>query len=132
MAQKISFEFDEWTALAEAAVETGRRDKNPHLLLLAARIEREQGLPASASSTETEAQRLIDQLDAAMGDQEKAEYATAVEAIRERGRKGESASTSFLQRTLQVGYNRAARLIERMESEGIITKPDRNGVRTVL
>ena len=42
------------------------------------------------------------------------------------------ASTSFIQRHLQIGYNRAARIIERMESEGVVTTADRVGRRQVL
>lgn len=42
------------------------------------------------------------------------------------------ASTSFVQRYLQIGYNRAARLIERMESEGLISAADRVGRRKIL
>ena len=42
------------------------------------------------------------------------------------------ASTSFVQRYLQIGYNRAARLIEKMESEGLISPADRVGRRKIL
>jgi S-DNA-T family DNA segregation ATPase FtsK/SpoIIIE len=42
------------------------------------------------------------------------------------------ASTSWLQRQLRVGYNSAARLIERMEKDGIISTPDHVGRREVL
>ncbi len=42
------------------------------------------------------------------------------------------ATTSYIQRRLEIGYNRAARLIERMEQEGVISKPNHKGVREVL
>ena len=42
------------------------------------------------------------------------------------------ASTSFIQRHLQIGYNRAARIIERMESEGVVGKANHVGKREVL
>ena len=42
------------------------------------------------------------------------------------------ASTSFIQRQLQIGYNRAARIIEKMESEGIISPANHVGRREVL
>jgi S-DNA-T family DNA segregation ATPase FtsK/SpoIIIE len=41
-------------------------------------------------------------------------------------------STSYIQRRLQIGYNRAARLIERMEEESMISKPNHQGKREIL
>jgi len=42
------------------------------------------------------------------------------------------ASTSFIQRHLQIGYNRAARIIEHMEKEGVVSPANRVGRREVL
>ncbi len=55
-------------------------------------------------------------------------YETAVEIIKSEGK----ASTSFLQRKLQIGYNRAARIIDMMESDGIVSKANHVGKRDVL
>ena len=55
-------------------------------------------------------------------------YQTALEIIRSEGK----ASTSFLQRKLQIGYNRAARIIDMMEEDGIVSKANHVGKRDVL
>jgi S-DNA-T family DNA segregation ATPase FtsK/SpoIIIE len=46
--------------------------------------------------------------------------------------RDKKASTSYIQRRLQIGYNRAASLIERMEQEGVVSAPNHKGVREVL
>ncbi|HJW40554.1 MAG TPA: DNA translocase FtsK 4TM domain-containing protein [Rhizomicrobium sp.] len=50
-------------------------------------------------------------------------------AIAARERK---ATTSYLQRRLQIGYNKAASLIERMEHDGVVSRPNHKGLREVL
>ena len=42
------------------------------------------------------------------------------------------ASTSFIQRHLKIGYNRAASIIEKMEDSNVVSKPGRAGKREVL
>ena len=55
-------------------------------------------------------------------------YQAALDIIRSEGK----ASTSFLQRKLQIGYNRAARIIDMMEVDGIVSKANHVGKRDVL
>ena len=55
-------------------------------------------------------------------------YNAALELIKSEGK----ASTSFLQRKLQIGYNRAARIIDMMEANGIVSKANHVGKREVL
>ena len=46
--------------------------------------------------------------------------------------KSKKASISGVQRALRIGYNRAARLIDQMENDGIVSAPESNGNRTIL
>ena len=55
-------------------------------------------------------------------------YQDAVEIVKSERK----ASTSFLQRKLQIGYNRAARIMDMMENEGIVSKANHVGKRDVL
>ena len=55
-------------------------------------------------------------------------YSQAHDIIKSEGK----ASTSFLQRKLQIGYNRAARIIDMMEEKGIVSKANHVGKREVL
>jgi S-DNA-T family DNA segregation ATPase FtsK/SpoIIIE len=55
-------------------------------------------------------------------------YDDAVRVVTESGK----ASISYVQRRLQVGYNRAARMIECMEREGVVSTADHRGAREVI
>ncbi len=55
-------------------------------------------------------------------------YQSALDIIRSEGK----ASTSFLQRKLQIGYNRAARIVDMLEEEGVVSKANHVGKRDVL
>jgi DNA segregation ATPase FtsK/SpoIIIE, S-DNA-T family len=55
-------------------------------------------------------------------------YRRAVQIVAE----SQKASTSYVQRQLRIGYNSAARLIERMEKDGKVSRPDHVGRREVL
>ncbi len=47
-------------------------------------------------------------------------------------RRDRKASTSYIQRRLQIGYNRAATIMERMEQEGVVGQPNHAGKREIL
>ena len=55
-------------------------------------------------------------------------YQNAVQLVKSEGK----ASTSFLQRKLQIGYNRAARIIDMMEENGLVSKANHVGKREIL
>jgi S-DNA-T family DNA segregation ATPase FtsK/SpoIIIE len=55
-------------------------------------------------------------------------YQSALKLVKSEGK----ASTSFLQRKLQIGYNRAARIIDMMEENGVVSKANHVGKREIL
>lgn len=61
-------------------------------------------------------------------DAERALYQQAMEIVL----REQKASTSYIQRRLKIGYNRAARIIEKMEQEGLVGAPNHVGKREVL
>jgi S-DNA-T family DNA segregation ATPase FtsK/SpoIIIE len=63
-----------------------------------------------------------------MDENDDALYRDAVEIVARERR----VSTSYIQRRLQIGYNRAARLVELMEERGLVSTPNHQGKREIL
>ena len=89
---------------------------------------KEQGEPTYIEDITHEEDESGPELDAEGGGSGDALYDEAVAIVCREGK----ASTSFIQRHLQIGYNRAARIIERMEKEGVVSPANRVGKREVL
>ncbi|CAN5411639.1 hypothetical protein BH10PSE15_BH10PSE15_05340 [soil metagenome] len=91
---------------------------------------RSQGRPDYIQSVTEEPEESF-AMDGAPSGEDSAEdqqYRSAIQLVCE----SQKASTSWLQRQLRIGYNSAARLIERMEKDGIVGRPDHVGRREVL
>ncbi len=89
---------------------------------------RKQGKP-NYELLQQRAKEIVEAKVAEVEDSERDEhYARAVELVQLNGQ----ASTSFLQRRLRVGYNRAARMIEMMQEDGIVGPADGAKPREVL
>jgi S-DNA-T family DNA segregation ATPase FtsK/SpoIIIE len=92
---------------------------------------RKQGAPDYVQAVTEEPEDggyLFDGQPTGEDDAETQMYRKAIQIVAE----SQKASTSYLQRQLRVGYNSAARLIERMEKEGLVGQPDHVGRREVL
>jgi S-DNA-T family DNA segregation ATPase FtsK/SpoIIIE len=92
---------------------------------------RGQGTPEYISSVTEEPEDGGFALDGQPADDDSPDaalYRKAVQVVAE----SQKASTSYVQRQLRIGYNSAARLIERMEKEGKVGAPDHVGRREVL
>ncbi|GAA4750138.1 hypothetical protein GCM10023264_15790 [Sphingomonas daechungensis] len=92
---------------------------------------RKQGVPDYIQAVTEEPEDggyLFDGQPSGEDDAETQLFRKAVQIVAE----SQKASTSYLQRQLRVGYNSAARLIERMEKEGLVGQPDHVGRREVL
>ncbi len=108
---------EEVERVAEALRETGQAHYVDALMRA-----HETGLPAAQAAVSANASDARDAPDAD-------EIFDRAVAIVHRDQK---ASTSYLQRRLAIGYNRAADLIERMEREGLVSAADASGRRRVL
>ncbi len=93
---------------------------------------KDQGQPQYVDGITDEVEEEASVADAAFGvksgDPEEDMYRDAVAAVV----RDKRPTTSYVQRVLRVGYNRAASMIERMEREGIISAADHAGKRQIL
>lgn len=87
-----------------------------------------QGVPEYIAEVTTEENSETDILDDLGGTDDESLYKQAVNIVK-RDRK---VSTSYIQRCLRIGYNRAALIIERMEDEGVVSEPNHSGKREIL
>jgi DNA segregation ATPase FtsK/SpoIIIE, S-DNA-T family len=63
-----------------------------------------------------------------ISDEDEALVTKSIDLIKNSGR----ASTSYLQRNFQIGYNKAARIMEVLEDRGVVSKPNHTGKREIL
>jgi S-DNA-T family DNA segregation ATPase FtsK/SpoIIIE len=89
---------------------------------------REQGEPTYLEEVTEAPPEAGEAAPGSVGEGEASLFEQAVDLVAREGK----ASTSFIQRHLQIGYNRAARLIEQMEKEGIVGPANHVGRREVL
>ncbi len=93
---------------------------------------KDQGVPQYVEGVTDEVEDEVSVADAAFGtssgDPEEDMYREAVAAVV----RDKRPTTSYVQRVLRIGYNRAASMIERMEREGIISAADHAGKRQII
>ncbi len=90
-------------------------------------VLRAQGEPDYIHDVTTVSSNSEDENSFSAGEEDEL-YNDALNIVKSEGK----ASTSFLQRKLQIGYNRAARIIDMMEEKGIVSKANHVGKREVL
>ncbi|HEV7367964.1 DNA translocase FtsK, partial [Arenibaculum sp.] len=95
-----------------------------------------QGLPEYLHSITEDDDLEALEADAAGGETETGAFSGSDDELYEQARalvvRERKASVSFIQRCLQIGYNRSARMVERMEAEGVVSPANHVGKREVL
>ena len=70
----------------------------------------------------------LDEGTSQISDEDEVLVTRSIDLIKDSGR----ASTSYLQRNFQIGYNKAARIMEVLEDRGVVSKPNHTGKREIL
>lgn len=89
---------------------------------------KEQGEPNYMEEITKEDENFLEDSDNDMQNEENDLYDRAVSIIQ----RDQKVSTSYIQRQLRIGYNRAANIVEKMEKEGIVSPPNHVGRREIL
>lgn len=88
---------------------------------------KEQGEPTYIEQVTQDLDEELSEEDDLNGDKDPM-YQKALDIIRREGK----VSTSFIQRHLSIGYNRAARIVDQMEAEGVVSPANHSGKREIL
>ncbi|WP_347939123.1 FtsK/SpoIIIE family DNA translocase [Rickettsia oklahomensis] len=89
---------------------------------------KETGTPEYISAVTEQFEEDDISIDISDGTPDEVLYKKAVQIVRDERKS----SISYIQRSLRIGYNKAANLVEKMEKEGIVSPPNHTGKREIL
>ncbi|AFC70353.1 cell division protein FtsK [Rickettsia amblyommatis] len=89
---------------------------------------KESGTPEYISAVTEQPEEDDSSIDIGDGTSDEVLYKKAVHIVRDERKS----SISYIQRSLRIGYNKAANLVEKMEKEGIVSPPNHTGKREIL
>ncbi|EAA26020.1 cell division protein ftsK homolog [Rickettsia sibirica 246] len=89
---------------------------------------KESGTPEYISAVTEQPEEDDSSIDIGDGTSDEVLYKKAVQIVRDERKS----SISYIQRSLRIGYNKAANLVEKMEKEGIVSSPNHTGKREIL
>ncbi|MFQ3887390.1 MAG: DNA translocase FtsK [Rickettsia conorii subsp. raoultii] len=89
---------------------------------------KESGRPEYISAVTEQPEEDDSSIDIGDGTSDEVLYKKAVQIVRDERKS----SISYIQRSLRIGYNKAANLVEKMEKEGIVSPPNHTGKREIL
>lgn len=89
---------------------------------------KETGLPEYISAVTEQPDEDDGGIDIGDGTSDEVLYKKAVQIVKDERKS----SISYIQRSLRIGYNKAANLVEKMEKEGIVSPPNHTGKREIL
>ncbi|EOB09394.1 hypothetical protein H377_6980 [Rickettsia prowazekii str. Cairo 3] len=89
---------------------------------------KETSMPVYISAVTEQPEENYSSIDIGDGSIDEVLYKKAVQIVRNERKS----SISYIQRSLRIGYNKAANLVEKMEKDGIVSSPNHTGKREIL